>query len=360
MKSTGNKEFFLLINALIGICLMVAISLIFTTSAKSGALELREAAENMEQSLTIIKNYCVQNQINTNNPEDFRHTGMIGPEWSELTTTVGDPEAKRTTINPNFAALIVHLLNEAGVKKGDTIAISSSASFPALLIASLSAAKALDLQPLVMISLGSSSFGASNPKFTLWDMYRLLLNNHIIDFQPVAVSFGGEDDTGSEFDPDLSNRLRKSIQEAGIPMISESDLQKNRLIRENLFFGGNPHRIKAFINTGGSYANMGSSQSVLNIKPGLVRKAVIPVPAKQGLIHAMLQKRVPVIHLLFIKGLTRKYNLPWDPASEPEITQQSVQFDHSHSPAILILSLTGLLWFFLVLIRYRMLYNSAK
>ena len=94
----------------------------------------------MEKSLRIINDYCIQNQINTDNPEDTGHTGLIGPEWSDLTTTLGDPEAKRTTINPNFAGLIAELLIQAGVKQGDTIAIGSSASFPALLIASLSAA----------------------------------------------------------------------------------------------------------------------------------------------------------------------------------------------------------------------------
>ncbi|MFA5815540.1 MAG: poly-gamma-glutamate system protein [Bacteroidales bacterium] len=358
MRIAGNKERFLLINGLIGIGLMVALSMLFKSSGNSAFAELRIAAENMKQSLKVIEDYCIQHQINTDNPEDPRHTGLIGPEWSELTTTVGDPEAKRTTINPNFAALIAHLLKETGVKKGDTIAIGSSASFPALLIASLSAAKALELNPVVIISFGSSSFGASNPDFTFWDLYHLLLDRHMIDFKPVAASIGGEDDTGLEFDRNISDRFRRSLEEAGIPLITEKDLQINRSIREKFYFAGNPHRIKAFINSGGGFANLGSSQAVLNIKPGLVRKVQIPEPEKQGMIHTMLLKKIPVIHLLFIKGLAQKYNLPWDPASQPQITQHSIQFNGRQDPAILIFSLIGLLWFILVLMWYRMLYNS--
>jgi poly-gamma-glutamate system protein len=331
---------------------MVIVSMLFNSPARSGDPALRKAAVIMEQSLAVIRDYCIQHHINTDNPEDPRHTGLIGPEWSGITTTIGDPEAKRTTINPNFAALIAHLLQEAGVKKGDTIAIGSSASFPALLIASLSAAKALNLHPLIIISFGSSSYGASNPDFTLWDMYRLLLDHQIIDYKPVAASMGGEDDTGSEFEKGITNRIRKSLQEAGIPLVSEKDLQKNISIRNGYYFGSG--QISAFINSGGGYANIGSSPSVLRIKPGLVKKAHIPEPEKQGMIHSMLQQKIPVIHLLYIKGLAQKYNLPWDLASQPEINAQSVQFNGSHNPGILIISILGLLWFIGVMIRYRM------
>ena len=125
-----NQQF-LLINGIIGIIFIMSIFLLFKSPNLSESPEPRLAAEYMEQSLKTIQDYCIQHQINTDNPEDSRHTGLIGPEWSEITTTLGDPEAKRTTINPNFAALIAHLLQEAGVKKGDTIAIGSSASFPA-------------------------------------------------------------------------------------------------------------------------------------------------------------------------------------------------------------------------------------
>ncbi|MCX6225587.1 MAG: poly-gamma-glutamate system protein [Bacteroidia bacterium] len=236
-KGKANR-LFLLVNGLIGIGLIVTVFFLFNLSNGQEVPELRLAAENMKQSLTIIKDYCIQHKINRNNPEDPLNTGLIGPEWSEITTTVGDPEAKRTTINPNFAALIAHMLLEAGVKRGDTIAIGSSASFPALLVASLSAAKALELHPFVIISFGSSSFGASNPDFTLWDIYRLLLDHQFIDFLPVAVSIGGEDDTGSEFEKGISGRIRLSLADAGIPLIAEKDLQENIKIRNGYYFAG--------------------------------------------------------------------------------------------------------------------------
>lgn len=360
MSRTHTQERFLLLNGFIGICFLVVFGILFRSTSETTPPEYRMATVQMQESLQVIQDYCTRQNINMDNPEDIGHTGLIGPEWTDLTTTIGDPEAKRTTLNPNFAALIVHLLREAGVKKGDTIAIGSSASFPALLIASLSAAKAMDLHPLVIFSFGSSSYGASNPDFTLWDMYSLLLDNRVFDFIPVAASIGGEDDTGSEMDSTLTNRLRNSLTRAGIPLILEKDLQKNRLIRKEYYFGAHPNRIKAFINSGGGYANIGSSPAVLNIKPGLVRRAQIPDPSKQGMIHDLLQMKIPVIHLLFIKGLAQKYNLPWDPATQPGISDQALHFNGNRNPWILVLSLIGLGWFIAVLIRFRVLYNSHK
>jgi poly-gamma-glutamate system protein len=355
-----RKQVFLLVNGCIGIGFILVLALIFDPAARPDPPELRLAAENMERSLKIIQEYCFQNQINTTIPEDPRHTGLIGPEWSEITTTLGDPEAKRTTLNPAFASLIVHLMIEGGVKPGDTVAIGCSGSFPALLIASLSAARAMEVRPLVIISLGSSSFGASNPDFNLWDIYRLLLANGILDTGPVAASMGGEDDLGSGFGKAVSDSLQNSIRQAGIPLISERDLSKNRSAREKYYFDGRPGRIKAFINAGGGYANIGSSPTVLNLKPGLIRHAPVPDPSKQGMIHTMLLHRIPVIHLLFIKGLARKYESPWDPPTMQSISGTEISFNGNRNPAVLVISLLGLLWFAGMLTGYGMLYNRHE
>jgi hypothetical protein len=62
---------------------------------------------------------------------------------------------------------------------------------------------------------------------------------------------------------------------------------------------------------------MGVDPDVLELKPGLVRISHIPPPEKRGLIQEMALHRVPVIHLLFIRGLARRYGLPWDPVPLP-------------------------------------------
>jgi poly-gamma-glutamate system protein len=237
---------------------------------------------------------------------------LIGPELSELTTTLGDRAAKQTTLNPAFASLIVRLLSDAGVRKGDAIAVGCSGSFPGLLIAVLSASAAMELEPGIILSLGASSFGASDPDFTILDMHMLLHEKGLTQHLPLAVSPGGDLDIGREMEPETVSRLVESVPQYGIPLIFEGNLVRNRAIRDSIYFSGSDDGITAFINSGGGYANMGTSSLSLLLKPGIVRKAKMPPPESRGVIHDMLERRVPVIHLLYIKGIATRYRIPWD------------------------------------------------
>src|SRR6187399_876105 len=40
---------------------------------------------------------------------DPNRTGLIGPDWSETTTTIGEVQAKRTTTNPDLAAAVARI-----------------------------------------------------------------------------------------------------------------------------------------------------------------------------------------------------------------------------------------------------------
>ena len=272
------------------------------------------AAQIMEKAVAIIGDYCDTSGIKIDATIDPNHTGFIGPEYSELMTTIGHLEAKRTTTNPDIAALIVHLLYQAGVNPGDTIAVGGSASFPALVVASLAAAKAVEVYPVIIISLGASSYGATNTEFNLLDIYGLLLKEGVFTVLPAAVSLGGEKDIGQNFEPYIKERLIRQIQLSEIPFIYESDLSKNVSKRMKIYEGNSfEGRISAFINIGGSHANFGISQLALKLKPGLNKKMSIPSKEERGVLFEMAAQDIPVIHLLYIKGLALKYGLLWDP-----------------------------------------------
>ena len=347
---------FLLTHGLISLLLLSA-TLLVTGNSNGSSREMVRAVEIMDSSLRTISGYCRSNRINTDTVSDPRTTGLIGPEFSEIATTAGDLEAKRTTINPQFGALVVRLLTEAGVRPGDTIAIGCSGSFPALMIASMAAAKALKLHPRVILSLGSSSWGASNPDFTIWHIWKVLQEKGIIESNPDAVSLGGDYDTGSGFEGDIAARLTAEITKSGITLINNPVLTENIRIRNSIYFNGKPGSVKAFISTGGSYSSMGTSVEILKVKPGLVRKARMPEPEQQGMIHSMLGQGIPVIHLLYIKGLAQQYNLPWNPAtSRPRAIFHLSSFIFL-SPFAFYLSPFFLLYFIFILIRFRLLHN---
>ncbi len=280
--------------------------------------EMARAGRIMERAILVLRDLRDTARAPIDAQIDPNRTGLIGPEFSPLTTTLGELEAKRTTTNPNLAGLIVHLLDQAGVRSGDTVAIGSSGSFPALLIASLAAAKAMDVRAVAILSLGSSSYGAADPGFTLLDIYGLMQREGICSRPPAAVSLGGDRDTGADWDPDVRDRVIRRIQAAGVRFLLEPDLQRNVAERMRIYRDAASGRIAAFINSGGGYANLGTSPLVLEVRPGLNTGLPLPPAAARGVLYAMAEAGVPVIHLLFIKGLAMRFGLPWDPVPLPE------------------------------------------
>ena len=271
-----------------------------------------KAAENMIQMTNIIRAHR-----DSLSEEDINDTGLLGSEFTLMTTTLGDLEAKRTTTNPDFAAVILHMLMKAGVKQGDSVAIGASGSFPALLIATLSACKALDANPIVMCSLGASQWGANMRNFTILDIMYWLSEAGMCSM-PVAVSLGGDLDTGVNFPEDLKRSLVEKIRQYNVEFINEPDLAKNVSVRMELYLASvGESGIAAFVNIGGASVNTGISETFLKLKPGLTTVSKFPEEAKQGVLHRMAKMGVPVINLLYMKGICLEYSLPWDPQPLP-------------------------------------------
>ncbi len=277
---------------------------------------MRAAARTMERALDVTAAHCREVGIAVNALADPNATCLIGPEMSELFTTAGQLEAKRTTTNPDVAGLVTHLLEEAGVSAGDTVAVAASGSFPALMIATLAAVESLDAVPITILSTGASSWGATRPEFDLLDLHRLLLERGVLRVPIAAASLGGSHDVGREFEPDVRDRLARKIADRGIRFIDEPDLAVNVAARMRIY----GHRV-AFVNIGGSDVSLGTSPEILKVPAGLsldLADHLEPPPSEQrGLVFAMAAAHVPVIHLLHVRGLVLRFGLPWDPIPLP-------------------------------------------
>lgn len=253
-----------------------------------------------------------------NNESDPNQTGLIGLENSSLTTTLGNLQAKRTATNPEMAALLVHLLKKAGVKRGEVVALGASASFPSLIIAGYCAARALDLQLLAIVSVGASQWGANHPEFSWLDMEDCLRQQGFNRHRLLAVAWGGQDDSGKEYPEEVRNRLLVVAGRLGLQFLQTGSLPERVGRHLDLFLSAAGRRkIKVFINIGGSSVNLGDDSSVLELQPGLTRVRVIPPAARRGLIQEMARRGIPVIHLLNIRKLAEIYGLPWDPRPLP-------------------------------------------
>jgi len=303
----------IVVAAVVSLAAWVGLAQSSPRAAVTWSEEMREAAARMRNAIDVIAGYHETAGIEIDEAVDPNRTGLIGPEYTELFTTLGQLEAKRTTTNPDVAGLMVHLLRRAGVAPGDTIAVGASGSFPALLIATLTAAEAIGARPAAILSLGASSYGATWPDLDLLRIHQLLLDAGVIATPPSAVSLGGEGDVGAEFEPAFREALLERVRKSGVTLVSEPALRDNVARRMAIYRGA-----VAFINIGGNEANMGKSPMVLGVAPGLSESLPLPVAAQRGVLYEMSARGVPVIHLLHIRGLAGSYGVPWDPVPLPE------------------------------------------
>jgi poly-gamma-glutamate system protein len=328
--------------SLVSLAIFVLSRLLPTLAESVKDRDMLKASMIMAQAIQALRDCPERGGGAAFNKDDLNRTGLIGLETSSLTTSLGNLEAKRTSTNPNFAGLVVHLLKKAGIERGDTIAVGASSSFPAMIVATLSAAKALELRPLVISSLGASQWGANTPEFTWLEMSECIRRAGIFDVSPLATALGGENDTGMDMTEEERTLLVERIKKRGQALLELPDLAMNVRTRMKIYEdGAGGAKIKAFVNIGGSWANLGTDSVVLKLKPGLSDQIEIPMPLRRGVIHEMALRKIPVIHLLFMKGLAEQYSLPWDPIPLPKPGDGRL-YERRQRPTALSLGLAGL------------------
>ncbi len=94
--------------------------------------EKMEASRLSKQAMDHLKAVHFRNEIFVDNINDPNETGLIGEQYTPITTGSGSLPIKMSTTNPNFSAMVVQLLKEAGLKEGDEVAVCMTGSFPAL------------------------------------------------------------------------------------------------------------------------------------------------------------------------------------------------------------------------------------
>jgi poly-gamma-glutamate system protein len=244
-------------------------------------------------------------------------SGLVGVAMSRVTSVPGDLVAKQTTVNPNFAAAIVEMLRQAGVERGDRIAVGVSGSFPALNICVYAAAETIGAEPIVIASASASQFGA-NVESLLWtDMERLLAEKQLLRTRSVAASLGGFHDSAKNLSPAGIEIIRKSLAAAGVPLMNAGSFDEMVDERIQIFrnhAAGAP--IKAYINVGGGSASVGRRGGKHQFAPGLNLK-MPPGVVADGVMERFSEQRVPVIHLIQVVELARRYGLPIAPTSVP-------------------------------------------
>ena len=92
-------------------------------------------------------------------------------------------------------------------------------------ISCIMAAEEFGLKPFIMASIGASSYGATNPAFTIFDMLEYLYEQELIHSRINIVSLGGSSDVGENFgefnDYTDRNLIIDRINKSGITFLYE-------------------------------------------------------------------------------------------------------------------------------------------
>lgn len=306
--------------------------------------EKLQAAELTQKSFSVIKKAADSLNIPIDRINDPNETGLIGLQYSHITTERGDLDAKLTSINPNFAALIVKLLKGAGVKKDDPVFVSLSGSFPALNIAVLSAIKTLGLRPIIITSVGSSMWGANYPQFTYLDMESVLNQAELLEFKTVAASIGGEDDVGRGLSPEGREMIDASIARSNIHLLGGNNIAE--VIEKKIEIFNEYGTAKLFINVGEQNTALAGAE----ISSGFIKPRQIKLGT--GLIAHFSKSGVPVINMIDINRLAQRYGLPRAPIPLPKVGTGSLYYEFKYSVSLAIILLIVLFIILFIVLRY--------
>ncbi len=300
---------------------------------RADAPAMRQAEDLAARWFMLVAEGKIRNQVPAEVASAIPHAGMLGNGWSEITTTPGSLEAKRTAANPRWAALMVRLLHDAGVDSTQTVGVTLSGSFPSLAVCTLAALQTIGARAVVVASLGASSYGANQPGATWLDMEEWLLRQGGLRYRTMLLTPGAEGDSGA------------GMPEEGIPLLKQTAVRYGRALvfpsgyadalrRKMELFTRNG--ITLLVNVGGSQTSLGTCRHAATLPNGF-HTTIPPCPdTGRGIIERLAGQGVPFIHLLHVNNLAARYGLPLSPGIEDPAAGQTVFMERVVHRAVIL------------------------
>lgn len=311
------------------------------------------AANRMAQGEAYLKERVLEKGLEIEYT-DLNQTALVGPEFTELTTTPGDEKAKRSALNPQFASLLIRFYQQAGLKEGDTIAVGASGSFPGFVIATLASATEMGLNTNLIVSCGSSMHGATRVEYNIFDMINDLKEGGFVDYNLLAISTGGPGDKGGgvlegliyEGTADLMIELCEEMSaKTGAEFIYEERLEDSIQRRKELY----GEDVKLFVNVGGASVNSGESSYSLAFPHGLVfDPPKIPDSPIRGLNYEFAAEGIPVINMLSVKLICQENGIPFDPIPFPSTFEGETLSEVKYSKPVALTTLIAVVAIFII------------
>ena len=312
---------------------IINLSLVFwathsSTKIKSlGYDDKIKATEIMQKLINSLKEHPQNNIQNL----DIYQTGLIGSKQSEITTKEDVQNnmlnSKIACTHPNFTAGIVDIFYDAGLKEGDNVAIGMTGSFPGANIAVISACQSMGINPYIISSVGSSSWGANNPELSWPEMEMYLYENKLINITSLAYTIGGEYDIGGA-----------QLSDEGIQIIEGiiAGIDADKFISSPTYIDNINERMKkynlgdidysAYINIGGGVASLGLGSERDSLIGYVGPLDVNLKDWENSVSYEFLSMDIPVINIKNINILASRFGL-YPPNNNFEINEGQLFFE---------------------------------
>ena len=322
---------------------LVAVEVFPTEEQQPHYAEKMLAARKAQDAFAVVADASERKGLRVEPKFDPAGSRLIGDPLSPITSGSGSLVSKQTTVNPNFAAVVVEWLKDLKIKSGDVVAVGLSGSFPAVNVAVYSAIHELGIEPIIISSTAASQYGANDPNFTWLDMEAALRRNQVFPYKSVAASLGGVGDDAIGLTKRGRTMLERAIERNKIPVLAEIEardlpptndeeadqgglnltLVDQDRVRERIrvyheVAGERP--IKAYVNVGGGTVSVGTKVGKRKFVPGVNNrppKGIEDMPP--SVLGAFLELGIPGIHLTQMIELAERYGLEIAPRVTPEV-----------------------------------------
>jgi poly-gamma-glutamate system protein len=270
------------------------------------------AVRLMERAEAEVRGAKLQRGIVIDTRNDPDTTGLLGPQFTLITTDRGVQPAKALAANPNFAAAITQMLLEAGVRDGDLVAAGMTGSLPGFNLAFFSACRAIGAEPISIVSLGASMFGATDPEFTWLEMEGVVAERRLWPFRSVAASLGGGGDVGRGLSPAGRQLLLNAIHRSDVVLLDDPNVfaaVQRRVAIYDSIAAARRKPIRVYVNVGGGVVSLGGAQNGRLIPAGLTRRLAARNYPNRGVINVFAERGMPVIHLLQVEKLAQEFGI---------------------------------------------------
>jgi poly-gamma-glutamate system protein len=339
-KPEGASQVQRAIVAAIAVVGLVAVEVFPSEEQQPYYAEKMLAARKAQEAFEVIYEASERKGLQLRPKTDPAGSRLIGEVLSPITSGSGSLISKQTTVNPNFAAIVVEWLKELRIKNGDVVAVGLSGSFPAVNIAVYAALHELGVEPLIVSSTAASQWGANDPSFTWLDMEAVLRKNDVFPFKSAAASLGGVGDDAIGLSTRGRRMLERAIERNQVPslaaieeeeaLVEETEQQSPSLtlvdeaqVRERMrvyYESAGDRPIKAYINVGGGTVSVGTKVGKRKFTPGInlrAPKGIDDIPP--SVLGAFLEVGVPGIHLTSMINIADRYGLEIAPRTTPEV-----------------------------------------